>query len=43
MSEAIDRLEARVRQLERRLRWHQRIGGVAVLLAALLAGAAFLA
>ena len=43
MSETIDRLEARVQQLERRLRRHQRIGGVAVLLAALFAGAAFLA
>src|SRR5262245_47360602 len=43
MSETIDRLEARVQQLERRLPRHQRIGGVAVLLAALLAGAAFLA
>ena len=41
MSETIDRLEARVQQLERRLRRHQRIGGIVVLLIALLAGAAF--
>jgi hypothetical protein len=41
MVESIDRVEARVRQLERRLRLHQWMGGVAVLLAAVLAGAAF--
>src|SRR5262245_13393667 len=43
MSETIDRLEARVQQLERRLRRLLGIVGATVVVAALLAGAAWLA
>jgi hypothetical protein len=43
MSETVDRLEARVQQLEGRLRRYQWIGGGVLLLAALLGAAALLA
>jgi hypothetical protein len=39
MSQSTDRFEARIEQLERRIRLHQWIGGVAVLLVGLIAGA----